>query len=70
MADAFELARRTAVRTMRTAAWKHEIGGEDPTMVKHFPQLTRINNLGMITWNSQAGKNSRRTCPCAATSTR
>ena len=59
MADAFERARRVAVRTMRTAAWKHEIHGEDPSMVKHIPQLTRINNMGMITWNSQAGRNSR-----------
>jgi len=59
MADAFERARRVAVRTMRTAAWKHEIHGEDPSMAKHIPQLTRINNLGMITWNSQAGHNSR-----------
>lgn len=59
MADAFERARRVAVRTMRTAAWKHEIHGEDPSMAKHIPQLTRINNLGMITWNSQAGHTSR-----------
>ena len=44
---------------MRTAAWKHEIADEDPTMVEHIPQLTRINKLGMITWNSQAGRNSR-----------
>jgi hypothetical protein len=55
----FERARRVAVRAMRTAAWKDAIRGEDATMVKHIPQLTRINNLGMITWNSQAGRNSR-----------
>jgi hypothetical protein len=55
----FERARRVAVRAMRTAAWKDAIRSEDPTMVSHIPQLTRINKLGMITWNSQAGRNSR-----------
>lgn len=30
-------------------------------MVRHIPQLTRINRLGMITSNSQAGRNSRYT---------
>jgi hypothetical protein len=55
----FERARRVAVRTMRTAAWRDAIQGEDATMVEHIPQLTRINKLGMITWNSQSGRASR-----------
>ena len=59
--DAFESARRVAVRMMRTAALAEELRNEDPTMVRHIPQLTRINRLGMITSNSQAGRNSRYT---------
>ena len=35
--------------------WQKSIGKEDPLMVAHIPQLARINKLGMITINSQAG---------------
>ena len=35
--------------------WQKGIGEEDPLMVAHIPQLMRINKLGMITINSQAG---------------
>jgi hypothetical protein len=53
--DAFERAKRVALRMMRTRMWQKAIGEEDPMMVTHFPQLARINKLGMITINSQAG---------------
>jgi hypothetical protein len=53
--DAFERAKRVALRMMRTRMWQKAIGEEDPMMVAHFPQLARINKLGMITINSQAG---------------
>jgi hypothetical protein len=52
----FELARRVVLRTMRTRAWREDIRAEDETMVAHIPQLLRINRLGMITENSQAGR--------------
>ena len=52
----FEQARRVALRTMRTRAWREDIRAEDETMVAHIPQLLRINGLGMITENSQAGR--------------
>ena len=35
--------------------WQKGIGEEDALMVAHIPQLVRINKLGMITINSQAG---------------
>ena len=54
--DEFEQARRVALRTMRTRAWREDIRAEDETMVAHIPQLLRINGLGMITENSQAGR--------------
>ncbi len=47
--DAFERAKRVAVRAMRTRMWQKAIGEEDPLMVAHIPQLVRINKLGMIT---------------------
>ena len=53
--DAFERARKVALRVMRMPMWQKEIGEEDPLMVAHIPQLVRINKLGMITINSQAG---------------
>lgn len=40
---------------MRTRIFLQKaIAEEDPPMVAHFPQLARINKLGMITINSQA----------------
>ncbi len=53
--DAFERAKRVAVRAMRTRMWQKAIGEEDPLMVAHIPQLIRINKLGMITIQSQSG---------------
>ena len=53
--DAFERARKVALRVMRMPMWQKGIGEEDPLMVAHIPQLARINKLGMITINSQAG---------------
>ena len=52
--DAFERARKVAIRMMRLPMWQKGIG-EDALMVAHIPQLARINKLGMITINSQAG---------------
>ena len=53
--DAFERARKVAIRVMQLPMWQKSIGEEDPLMVAHIPQLARINKLGMITINSQAG---------------
>ena len=52
--DAFERARKVAIRVMQLPMWQKSIGKEDPLMVAHIPQLVRINKLGMITINSQA----------------
>ena len=54
----FELARRVAVRMMETRAFAKDIEEEDPTMVKYISDLRRLNELGMITSNSQSGKRS------------
>ena len=51
----FGRAQRASLRMMRTRMWKKAMAEEDPLMVAHFPQLARINKLGMITINSQAG---------------
>ena len=53
--DPFERARKVAIRVMQLPMWQKSIGEEDPLMVAHIPQLARINKLGMITINSQAG---------------
>lgn len=53
--DAFERARKVALRVMQLPIWQKGIGEEDPLMLAHIPQLIRINKLGMITINSQAG---------------
>jgi hypothetical protein len=52
----FELARRVAVRMMETRAFAKDIEEEDETMVKYIPNLRRLNELGMITFDSQSGK--------------
>ena len=51
----FGRAQKAALRMMRTRMWRKALAEEDPLMVAHFPQLVRINKLGMITINSQAG---------------
>ena len=53
---AFDRARQVAVRTMSTDAWKEDVRQEDATLVRHIRQMTRINRLGMITENFQAGR--------------
>jgi hypothetical protein len=52
----FELARRVAVRMMETRAFAKDIEEEDATMVKYIPNLRRLNELGMITFDSQNGR--------------
>lgn len=54
--DEFEAARRVAVRMMETRAFAKGIEEEDPRMVAYIPQLLRLNELGMITFNSQSGE--------------
>jgi hypothetical protein len=41
---------------METRAFEKDIEEEDPTMVAYIPDLRRLNELGMITFNSQSGK--------------
>ena len=52
----FELARRVAVRMMETRAFAKDIEEEDPKMAAYIPHLRRLNELGLITFNSQSGK--------------
>ena len=52
----FESARRVAVRMMETRAFAKGIEEEDRAMVAYIPNLRRLNELGMITFNSQSGK--------------
>ena len=52
----FESARRVAVRMMETRAFAKGIEEEDGAMVAYIPNLRRLNELGMITFNSQSGK--------------
>lgn len=52
----FEMARRVAVRMMQTRAFAKDIEDEDPTMAKYIPHLRRLNELGMITFDSQSGR--------------
>jgi hypothetical protein len=51
----FDLAQKIAITAIKTTAWQNDITEEDPDMTVHIPQLLRINTLGMITYNSQAG---------------
>ncbi len=52
----FEMARRVAVRMMETRAFAKDVEEEDPTMVKYIPPLRCLNELGMITFDSQSGR--------------
>lgn len=54
--DEFEEARRVAVRMMQTRAFANGIEREDRRMVAYIPQLLLLNELGMITFNSQSGE--------------
>ena len=58
---AFERAQGVALRMMETRAFAKGIEEEDTTMVAYIPQLRRLNELGMITFDSQSGK--RQTLP-------
>ena len=55
----FDRAQEIAVKAIKTTAWQNDIAAEDPDMTAYIPQLLRINMLGMITYNSQAGKSSQ-----------
>ena len=55
----FERARRVAVRMIQTRAFAKDIEEEDPSMVRYIPHLRRLNQLGMITFDSQSGKRAR-----------
>ena len=39
-----------------SAEWNAEREREDPTMMRHIPQLIRINAIGLLTFDSQAGR--------------
>ena len=52
----FERARKVAARTMSTDEWKDDLRKEDRTKAKHFRQVARLTDLGMIIEGWQAGR--------------
>jgi len=52
----FDEVRDAVVARLASAGWAAERRAEDPTMVQHIPQIVRINRLGLLTFDSQAGR--------------
>ena len=55
----FTEAQKKAVALFETEAFIQRVKEEDPTMLKHLPLLQKINKLGFLTVNSQAGNRSK-----------
>ena len=55
----FKKALKKAVAKFDDEDFLNERREEDPTMLKHMPQLQEINRHGYLTTNSQAGRRAR-----------
>ena len=55
MAD-FDRMRAKVLAMLGSAEWRAARKAEDPTMERHIPQLVRLNELGLLTFDSQAGR--------------
>jgi hypothetical protein len=52
--------RSKALAVLRSDEWRAERTLEAPTMTLYFPQIVRINELGLLTFDSQAGVSNRK----------
>ena len=52
----FDDVRDAVIARLSSPGWAAERAAEDPTMVRHIPQIVRINRLGLLTFDSQAGR--------------
>jgi hypothetical protein len=48
----FDLVRSKALAVLRSEEWRAERTLEAPTMKRYFPQIVRINELGLLTFDS------------------
>ena len=55
----FDRMRAKVLAMLASREWRAARKAEDPTMVRHIPQLVRINKLGLLTFDSQAGRKDR-----------
>jgi hypothetical protein len=56
----FDRVRSKALAVLRSDEWRAERAREAPTMTRYFPQIVRINDLGLLTFDSQAGVSNRK----------
>ena len=52
----FDRMRAKVLAVLASREWRAARKAEDPTMARHIPQLVRINKLGLLTFDSQAGR--------------
>ena len=55
----FDRMRAKVLAMLGSGEWRAARNAEDPTMVRHIPQLVRLNELGLLTFDSQAGRKDR-----------
>jgi hypothetical protein len=48
----FDRVRSKALAALRSEEWRAERTREAPTMTRYFPQIVRINELGLLTFDS------------------
>lgn len=56
----FDRVRSKALAVLRSDEWRVERAREAPKMKRYFPQIVRINELGLLTFDSQAGASNRK----------
>ena len=56
----FDRVRAKALAMLRSDEWRAERAREAPAMARYFPQILRINELGLLTFDSQAGISNRK----------
>ncbi len=59
----FDRVRSKALAVLRSDEWRAERTREAPTMTRYFPQIVRINELGLLTFDS-IGSTRSRARPC------
>ena len=52
----FDRMRAKVLAMLASREWRAARKAEDPTMERHIPQLVRLNELGLLTFDSQAGR--------------
>lgn len=56
----FDRVRSKTLAVLRSDEWRAERAREAPKMKRYFPQIVRINELGLLTFDSQAGASNRK----------